>query len=197
MKLNWSAMSADERDALVWCDMTDEQRTSIPKWTRIPNRCAACGLIFTARRIDLKLGKMKYCSVKCSQIASRRHEVLHFNGKDFYYNKANGYYSSIDQEKMHHAVWKFFHKSEIPNGFLVHHIDGNKTNNSLENLELMEWGGHTSHHNTGKCRSVPRKPCSEIGCARISKARGLCTMHYQRAVSKTKKSLRAQGVDIE
>lgn len=29
---------------------------------------------------------------------------------------------------------------------VVHHIDGNKTNNSLDNLQLMTRSEHSSHH---------------------------------------------------
>lgn len=28
----------------------------------------------------------------------------------------------------------------------VHHIDGDKTNNSPINLEVLDWSTHTSHH---------------------------------------------------
>jgi len=34
---------------------------------------------------------------------------------------------------------------------LVHHKDGNKTNNDIANLELCEWGEHTAeHHRNGR-----------------------------------------------
>jgi hypothetical protein len=36
---------------------------------------------------------------------------------------------------------------------LVHHKDGNKTNNSIENLEVVEWGEHTAQHHKGGRKS--------------------------------------------
>lgn len=36
--------------------------------------------------------------------------------------------------------------TELPKGFVVHHIDGNKHNNNLNNLALMNMGGHTRCH---------------------------------------------------
>lgn len=36
--------------------------------------------------------------------------------------------------------------TQIPQGFCVHHIDGNKKNNDISNLALMQMGGHTKLH---------------------------------------------------
>jgi hypothetical protein len=38
----------------------------------------------------------------------------------------------------------------IPDGYDIHHINEVKTENNLENLELMEHGVHISLHNSGK-----------------------------------------------
>ncbi|KZX63212.1 hypothetical protein A3710_17365 [Stutzerimonas frequens] len=36
---------------------------------------------------------------------------------------------------------------------LIHHKDGNKTNNDIANLELCEWGEHTAEHHRGGRKS--------------------------------------------
>lgn len=47
---------------------------------------------------------------------------------------------------MHRVKWEF-HRGDVPAGFVVHHKDGNKLNNMLSNLALMEWGAHSAKHN--------------------------------------------------
>ena len=66
----------------------------------------------------------------------------------------------------------------IPAGQVVHHKDGNKLNNTLANLELMEWGEHSALHNHAK-RGVRIKPETFCHCGNTARARGLCTKHYQ------------------
>lgn len=45
---------------------------------------------------------------------------------------------------------------------LVHHKDGNKANNALENLELAQWGEHTIAHHSGVLRSDQFKQTSQV-----------------------------------
>lgn len=43
--------------------------------------------------------------------------------------------------------------TEIPKGFIVHHIDENPTNNDLSNLALMRMEAHSRlHHSLRRCR---------------------------------------------
>lgn len=60
------------------------------------------------------------------------------SGRVYYYNSANRIY-------LHRYVWEKEHGS-IPNGFEVHHIDGNAENNELDNLTLMTVQEHREHH---------------------------------------------------
>lgn len=45
---------------------------------------------------------------------------------------------------LHRFVWEAF-RGEIPNGFEINHVDGNKGNNSLSNLELVSKAGNMKH----------------------------------------------------
>ena len=48
-------------------------------------------------------------------------------------------------KRMHIFVWEKYN-GKVPNGYYVHHIDGNKNNNSIENLILMTPHEHNLHH---------------------------------------------------
>jgi hypothetical protein len=73
---------------------------------------------------------------------------FHFN-KKFYLDKKTGYWISTSKKKIraHVWVWKNNH-GEIEKGFHIHHKDGNKSNNSIENLEKISAFEHLSLHAT-------------------------------------------------
>lgn len=43
---------------------------------------------------------------------------------------------------MENTLGRYLESNEV-----VHHKDGNKNNNSIDNLEVMTRGNHTKHHN--------------------------------------------------
>jgi len=47
----------------------------------------------------------------------------------------------------HHLVYCLEHGlTEIPEGYVVHHKDGDKLNNHPSNLDMMTFSAHTSLH---------------------------------------------------
>ena len=46
---------------------------------------------------------------------------------------------------LHRLIWECVN-GEIPNGYEIHHIDGNKLNNSIHNLELVSIEEHHKEH---------------------------------------------------
>lgn len=53
---------------------------------------------------------------------------------------------SNGQSLEHRVVW-WRNTGIVPgDGFVIHHKDGNKSNNAFENLEMMECSKHSSHH---------------------------------------------------
>jgi hypothetical protein len=157
---------------------------------RIDRTCQACSKVFQARRIYVDRGQMRYCSTSCGQFSSRLREGVDVDGRRFVVN-ANGYYVSSDGKdvKLHRYVWEKAH-GKIPDGFVVHHKNEKKLDNRLENLEMMAWSEHTAEHSRERWKlgkpigKSPAGGCSTSGCDRVSKAKGLCTRHYQQAKAK-------------
>ena len=46
---------------------------------------------------------------------------------------------------LHRAIWELAH-GPIPEGYFIHHIDKDKTNNSIENLECVSRKEHGVKH---------------------------------------------------
>lgn len=74
-----------------------------------------------------------------------------FNGKPYY---LCGKYFQNDGERLHRAVYAY-HNGQVPQGMAVHHIDEDRSNNTIENLAIMPMGEHTTHHHTGLTSSMP------------------------------------------
>lgn len=62
-----------------------------------------------------------------------RYKIVSVGGKNF-------------QE--HRLVWEE-NFGKIPEGCVVHHIDGDRKNNNIDNLAIMASGAHTRLHNLG------------------------------------------------
>ena len=54
--------------------------------------------------------------------------------------------ASRDGYVLEHRLILYRAGVEIPDGHYVHHKNGDKTDNHLENLEIMEPSGHSKHH---------------------------------------------------
>ena len=90
-----------------------------------------------------------------------------FDGRR-YTRQTNGYYREYSGKYLHRAVWERFN-GEIPEGYVIHHIDGDKSNNDLTNLQLMTKSEHVKLHNSVKtniCRYCGKEfesKCNYIG----------------------------------
>src|SRR5262245_26989287 len=84
----------------------------------------------------------------------------------------------------HRIVWREAH-GEIPKSYHVHHRNGDRTDNRLENLELMSWHAHGKIHGPesrgkGDHWALKHDACVECGTTeRRHYARGLCSPCYQ------------------
>ncbi len=86
----------------------------------------------------------------------------HF-GRLFYQDKKTGYWISTDYPRIraHRWVWISLH-GKIPIGYHIHHKNENKSDNRIENIELIEASRHISHHYTEENRERSRLLCEKI-----------------------------------
>lgn len=69
-----------------------------------------------------------------------------YYGVRFCRDDKTGYYLNTTLHiRAHRFVWER-HKGPIPDGMHIHHIDGDKSNNEIDNLELMSPSDHLSMH---------------------------------------------------
>ena len=74
--------------------------------------------------------------------------VIDDNHQEFFgvcYGKNHGGYYFHNNRRLHRAVWKAFF-GDIPDGYEIHHCDGNKDNNNIENLQCLSKSEHASRH---------------------------------------------------
>lgn len=69
-----------------------------------------------------------------------------FNGLKYTLDEKTGYYlNSTIRKRIHRAVWEYYN-GPIPAEFQIHHIDHDKSNNTIENLVILPGKIHQSIH---------------------------------------------------
>lgn len=69
----------------------------------------------------------------------------------------------------HIYVWEKETGAAVPNGFCIHHINGDKSDNRIENLCMMTTAAHVKLHHRGKSRTdEARQKMSEKAKERLS-----------------------------
>jgi hypothetical protein len=98
-----------------------------------------------------KKGQTPWLGRKHTKESRKKMSKSHFKGEHL--NK-EGYlelWNGTRYVPMHHKVFCEHHNMEkIPDGFIVHHIDQNKQNNSITNLQMMSISNHVRLHNVSK-----------------------------------------------
>ena len=68
--------------------------------------------------------------------------IQKFDGLSYY---RCGQYFQRKGRRLHRTVWEY-HNGTIPDGYDIHHIDGDRANNDLENLQMLPSSEHGSLH---------------------------------------------------
>jgi len=110
--------------------------------------CPVCGTKFRPYR-----AQSKYCSRPCMWSQNGKHQKPLFNdrvnsrGYVFFIAYENGVKKEI--KKHRHIMEQHIGRKLLDNED-VHHIDGNRFNNDISNLQLMTHAEHTNYHNQFK-----------------------------------------------
>ena len=79
----------------------------------------------------------------------------YFNGLRFTRDDKNGYFlNSTNRVRLHRYVWEYFN-GEIPKGFQIHHVDEDKNNNDIDNLQLTTTSNHLRYHASERVKINP------------------------------------------
>lgn len=140
-------------------------------------KCEICGKTYFSKRIRDVWQKHKYCSWECAcigRVQTRKNERQYWNnsGKPKYqtyyenskrwFSKSHFYdgyrlcwdnglciYTNEGKKPIYIYLWEKYH-GPIPEGYVIHHKDGNHYNNCLCNLELMTRAEHIRIHDINR-----------------------------------------------
>jgi hypothetical protein len=95
---------------------------------------------------------------------------IEFNG--YKYRLSGNYYrrnvwGSKGPSNLHRAIWEF-HNGPIPDGFEIHHKDGDTFNNAVENLEQIAMREHQREHLLERIAKGEMQPPSEYALKRAA-----------------------------
>lgn len=134
--------------------------------------CAVCGKEYQ-KPAHLRV-RSKTCSELCRQKYAARiggkikGDILRFGGEGKTYIKLNG-------RHMHRVLMEKKIGRQLLPGETVHHLDGNKRNNTIDNLVLFaSQAEHARLHNT------KNRKCTIPGCGLKHFCKGLCRTHFYR-----------------
>lgn len=63
----------------------------------------------------------------------------------------------------HHMVWELYNKKPVPEGYIIHHKDGNKYNNNIGNLMLLGAKEHSALHGALRTKRIAIVRCPSCG----------------------------------
>lgn len=73
-------------------------------------------------------------------------KYIWFDNLKFTRDEKTGYYlNSTIRKRLHRYIWEY-HNGDIPKGHHIHHIDGDKNNNDIDNLKLVKASKHAKIH---------------------------------------------------
>jgi hypothetical protein len=161
------------------------QCTSAPK-NRVSQTCLTCGKSFEKKLSDISRGKGKYCSQSCAM--KPRTGTLAPAWKGGVLPQPTGYIKitipGLGTVSEHRHVMEEHLGRKLLSTEQVHHINGNRADNRIENLIVVTYKEHAQFHLVRTKRlngrwSFRHEQCLECGTVeRKHQAHGLCWSCY-------------------
>jgi len=120
--------------------------------------CSICDKLFTLSHSRAIKHKRHYCSKSCRIEGSKRFDIKRLNdyikkesskwlgmGKKGKSISIDGYYVYSDV-KVHRTIMERYLKRKLLPTEIVHHINGDKLDNRIENLEILSRSQHNKKH---------------------------------------------------
>lgn len=105
------------------------------------------------------------------KVFTRYLDTKNIHKKDYFYGEV--YDRTIGRSKkvsLHRYIWMTYN-GPIPSDHVIHHKDGNKLNNDIENLECVPERDHLSKYHDGMHRYKNAVDRACVNCGKIFKAK--------------------------
>ena len=67
-------------------------------------------------------------------------------------------------KRLHHLIWSEHYGKPVPKGYIIHHLNMNKTDNRIQNLQCVSTSSHSHFHSTNRNEeTIIRMSKSHIG----------------------------------
>ena len=124
---------------------------------------------------------------------------MEYDGINWYMN-SEGYYRNKEYGLLHRYIWTK-HNGEIPKGYIIHHDNEDKTDNTPKNLIAMTNSEHTILHNLGNTYTLGKKHTEEtklkIGLSHKGNKYNLGKKHTEETKQKISESSKGKIISDE
>ena len=97
------------------------------------------------------------------QLVVVRSDTQTFDGIEYRRSSKWPYFERFGK-RLHRAVWEW-HNGPIQSKFQIHHLDENRENNQIDNLEMISEKEHKQLHQIGKTKAFKKRmtTCAQCG----------------------------------